>query len=299
MDMLSFKVTRLVKDFGVLPTNDMAQGQFDLYADAKAELDAVSFNAQLAGERNSGDLSGKAIDRLQQAGVIELNGLFTALNGWEKRIYRQVWARIKQFWNEEKWIRVTDDQDNLRWVGLNSEVKAGEWMESIILDESESLVKRKQVAATFQFLQGILNGEDLEAAQLAEAKLNEIISVQNDTSELDVDIILDQSFDTVNIQQEQFQLIAQFGKDSGIDVLELISLSQIRGKEELIDKIEQRRAQQAQAQGNLEQEAANEKKADVAIKMTTAAKIQEEAIQKKIENVILVNQPDQNPQVSV
>ena len=262
-------------------------------------MDAVSFNAQLAGERQSGDLSGKAIDRLQQAGVIELNGLFTGFNNWEKRIYRQVWARVKQFWNEEKWIRVTDDQDNLRWVGLNSQIRTQEWLEERINDESESLVLRKQLAASFQFLVGVSQGDDLQMAQLAEDKLNEIISVRNDTSELDVDIILDQSFDTVNIQQEQFQLIAQFGRESGIDVLELISLSQIRGKEELIDKIEQRRLKEAETAGNLAQVEADDKKADVAVKMTMAAKLQEEAIQKKIENVILVNRPDPNPQVIV
>ena len=296
---IEFKGKEFGKDFGMLPTNDMAAGQFELYQDAKAELDAVSFNAQLAGERQGGDLSGKAIDRLQQAGVIELNGLFTALNNWEKRIYRQVWARIKQFWNEQKWIRVTDDQDNLRWVGLNSEIRTQEWLEERINDESGSLVERKQLAASFQFLVGMAQGDDLELAKQAEEKLNEVISVRNDTSELDVDIILDQSFDTVNIQQEQFQLIAQFGQESGIDVLELISLSQIRGKEELIDKIEQRRLKEAEAAGNLAQIEANDRQADVAVKMTTATLRQEEAIQKKIENVILINQPDPNPQVNV
>ena len=40
-------------------------------------------------------------------------------------------------------------------------------------------------------------------------------------------------------------------------------------------------------------------KADVAVKMTTAAKLREEAVQKKIENVILINRPDPNPQVIV
>jgi hypothetical protein len=104
-------------DFEVLDSGDMAQAQFELYQDSKSELDSVSFNAQLAGERQRGDLSGVAINRLQQAGTIELNDLYNLLNDWENRIYRQVWARIKQFWNEEKWIRVTDDQDNLRWVG--------------------------------------------------------------------------------------------------------------------------------------------------------------------------------------
>ena len=233
-------------DFEILPTGDMAKGQFELYQDAKAELDAVSFNSQLAGDRQKGDLSGVAIDRLQQAGTIELNNLFTALNGWEKRIYRQVWARVKQFWTEEKWIRVTDDQDNLRWVGLNGQVTAQEWLEEIINDKSESLVKRKQASATYQFLMQAMQSNNLQEAAAAEAKLKEIVTVRNKPAELDVDIILDQSFDTVNVQQEQFEVLAKFAQGQDIDILELIELSQLRGKDELIDKIKKRREAQSQ-----------------------------------------------------
>ena len=295
---VEFKGETFGKDFGILPTNDMAIGQIELYQDAKTELDAVSFNAQLAGERQSGDLSGKAIDKLQQAGTIEINGLYNSLNGWEKRVYRQFWARIKQFWDEEKWIRVTDDQDNLRFVGLNSEVRAQEWMEEIINNESESLVKRKQIAASFQLLTSMANGEDLEVAQIAEDKLNEIISIRNDTSELDVDIILDQSFDTVNIQQEQFQILAQFGQGSDIDIIELIELSQIRGKEELIEKIEQRRQAAAEAAGNVQQLETHGMQLDMAKTAADTKLIEQSAIQKNIENAILVNQPDESPQVN-
>ena len=34
-------------------------------------------------------------------------------------MYRAVWNRIKQYWTEERWIRVTAAEDNLRWVGMN------------------------------------------------------------------------------------------------------------------------------------------------------------------------------------
>lgn len=286
-------------DFGIIPTDQMGASQFSMYQDAKAELDAISFNAQLAGDRQSGDLSGKAIERLQQSGTIELNRLFITLSGWEKRVYRQIVARIKQFWNEEKWVRVTDDQDNLRWVGLNSEVRVQDWMEEIINDDSKPLTERKQLSATFQVLMGMQQNDDMQVAKQAEEILNNIVSIRNDTSELDVDIILDQSFDTVNVQQEQFQLLLQFAQGQDIDIVDLISLSQIRNKDELIDKIEKRREQAAQAAGNIAQIEADDLKANVAVKMSTARKLQEEAIQTNIENVLLVESPDPNPQVSV
>ena len=237
------------KDFGIIPTGDMGRAQFDLYQDAKNEMDSVSFNAQLAGERQQGDLSGVAIDRLQQAGTIELNHEYNILMGFEKRIYRQVWARVKQFWNAEKWIRVTDDQESLRWVGLNAQVKTKDWLEEKINDESGDLLERQKLAATYTFLMSAL--ENPETAEQAQAKLDQIVEIKNNTSELDVDIIIDQSFDVINVQQEQFNMISKFAQSGDIDIIELIELSQIRGKEDLIEKIEKRRAQQSEQLGNV------------------------------------------------
>jgi len=103
----------LNKDFGLLPTSDMAQGQMDMYADAKAEMDAQSYNAQMAGERQQGDLSGVALKRLQTAGIIELNQLFQNFSDFRLRIYKQIWWRMRQYWDKQKWVRVTDDEDSL------------------------------------------------------------------------------------------------------------------------------------------------------------------------------------------
>ncbi len=237
-------------DFEVLPTGDMAKGQFELLQEAKSEIDAQSFNAQLAGQRQAGDLSGVAVQKLQQAGVTELNNLFSALNGWERRVYRQIWARIKQFWTDEKWIRVTDDQDSLRWVGLNAQVTAQQWLQETSQDKSLPLQKQQQAAAALQALTQQAQGQDPGQAQAAQAQLQTIVNIKNSVPELDVDIILDQSFDVVNIQQEQFELLAQLAQNpnSGIDPIELIRVSQIRGKEEMIDRIQQQRAQQQQVQ---------------------------------------------------
>jgi len=252
---VEFNGEKFGDDFGVLPTNDMVKAQIDLYYDAKAELDSVSYNAQLAGERQSGDLSGKAIEKLQAAGTIELNSDYTQLAGWEKRIYRQIWARIKQFWTEEKWIRVTDDEDSLRWIGLNTQISTRSFLEEKINDKSLPLVERKKYAASYTFLTQIEQGQDLEAAEQATQALETPIASENPVPEIDVDIILDQSFDSVNVQQEQFQAIAQFASSADIDIIELIELSELRGKDKLIDKIEKRRqeasgAQSAEQQAN-------------------------------------------------
>lgn len=276
------------KDFGVMPTGDMAQAQIALYQDAKSELDAVSFNAQLSGERQSGDLSGRAIEKLQAAGTIELNQDYAMLANWEKRIYRQVWARVKQFWNAEKWIRVTDDQKNLRWVGLNGALTAQEFLEETINDESLPVTQRRQAAAAYQFM-----------VQNQDPRLNAVIGVKNPVAELDVDLILDQSFDTVNVQQEQFQMLAQFAQGSDIDIIELIELSQLRGKEELIGKIEKRRQQAAEAAGSVADIQAQSEKARMMKTVADADQSQAKAAQTKLENLLLIRQPEKVTSVAV
>jgi hypothetical protein len=266
---VEFNGEKFGEDFGVLPTNDMVKAQIDLYYDAKAELDSVSYNAQLAGERQSGDLSGRAIEKLQAAGTIELNSDYTQLSGWEKRVYRQIWARIKQFWTGEKWIRVTDDEDSLRWIGLNTKISTRVFLEEKINDKSLPLVERKKYAASYTFLTQIEQGQDLAAAEQATAALETPIASQNPVPEIDVDIILDQSFDSINTQQEQFQAIAQFASSADIDIIELIELSELRGKDKLIEKIERRRAEASGAQ------TAEQQANQAAIELETKVKAEE------------------------
>lgn len=279
------------KDFGVIPTGDMSNAQVQLYQDAKQEMDRSSFNAPLGGDTGDRDLSGKAIDKLQQAGTLELNRQYALLRAWEKRVYTQVWDRVKQFWKKEKWIRVTDDQEDLRWVGLNAEITAQQLLTETTQDESLPLTQRQEAAKLLGFLQETQN-----------PRLNEVVETRNKMPETDVDIIIDQSFDVVNVQQEQFELLAKFAQTNEMDIIELIELSQLRGKKELISKIERRRAQAAQdPMAQLDQIERMEKAKQVSAKTenivadTTKKKV--EAVTGQIENVNLVNNPDPRPQV--
>lgn len=289
-----------VKDFDVLQTSDMAQGQFELLQEAKAEIDAQSYNAQMSGDRQNGDLSGKAIQRLQEAGVNELNNLFSALNAWEIRVYRQIWARIKQFWTEEKWIRVTDDQDSLRWVGLNTQVTAQQFLEDTINDTDQPAIKRKQAAAVYQMLMQGAHGNNPQEAMAAQAQLDHPVGIQNRVPELDVDIILDQSFDVINVQQEQFDLLAQMSQNpqSGIDPIELIRVSQIRGKDEMIDRIEKSRAAAQQSSGNAQQLQAQGLQAKNAQAMSQVALNQANVEQTQVETHLMMKYPPQKVQMS-
>ena len=150
------------QDFGILPTGDMAQGQFSLLEEAKREIDAVGTNAAMSGKENK-NMSGRALQTRQQSGIVELGPIFDGHRYWKKRIYQAIWNRVKQFWDEEKWVRVTDDERNVKWVGLNVPIK----------DEM-----------------GITQG------------------LENSTSELNVDIIIDDAPDSVTLQHETFEMFA-------------------------------------------------------------------------------------------
>jgi len=95
----------------------MASGEMQLLQEAKAEIDATGVNPALEGDASAP--SGRAQEMLLQNGLAELTKYFATLRDMNWRVYRSVWNRIRQFWTEEKWIRVTDDERNLRWVGLN------------------------------------------------------------------------------------------------------------------------------------------------------------------------------------
>lgn len=255
-------------DFEVIQTGDMASAQFSLLEEAKGEIDAVGFNAQLAGERQ-GSLSGRAILALQAGGSNELANMFGRLNHWEKRVYRQIWYRVRQFWDQERWIRVTDDDKNLRWVGFNVEQTLQVRLEETIKDESLPEFERKQAAKIF-----------MEMMQSQDPRLQEPVMLQNPIAELDVDIILEQSFDTVNVQAEQFEILAQLGASRPeVPFTTLLRLSSFRDKEELIEKIESGMQEAMQRDQQAAQLAAQQERASMELELEKDSQLQQQKIQ--------------------
>lgn len=225
------------KDFGILPTGDMAQGQIDLYQDAKQEMDGRNIPGAMMGDaKQFGELSGVALQRLEMAGMRDTIKLFENFGSFKHRVYKQMWWRIRQSWTQEKWVRVTDDEDKLRWVGFNIEITLQQQLQEIMDDDA--LPYNMRLGASAQMIQ--LEQSNPEALQ-------QVVKTKNKPVELDMDIVLDESYDTANVSQEQLDAILKFGAQNAFDIVDLLEISNISGKDKLIEKIEGRKAEAAKA----------------------------------------------------
>jgi len=183
------------KDFGILPTGDMAQAQFNLLTEAKMEIDSVGANAATQGKDKTVQ-SGVALRQRALTGQTELAPMFDMLKNLDIRVYRKVWNRIKQYWKAEMWLRVTDDENNLKFVGLNKPVTQGEMM----------LKQAKEQGASPEILQ------QLQSKMGMDPMMQQVVSTENDIMNLDVDIVMDDAPDTVTQEVEDFQAMAEMVK---------------------------------------------------------------------------------------
>jgi hypothetical protein len=94
------------------------QGHLAFLEDAKNEIENYGFNPALVGQ-GTDQLSGRAMQFQQQAGIAELGPYLSAFKNWKLRVYRAIWGAIQQHWTGERWIRVTDDQDLAQFFAVN------------------------------------------------------------------------------------------------------------------------------------------------------------------------------------
>jgi len=208
------------KDFLILPTGDMAQGQMALLQEAKQDMIKNS-GAEFATAQAAGGQSGRAVLAQQNGAMIEINPLADGKKQWEQRVYRAWWNRVRQFWTSERWIRVTDDESNVRFVGLNKPVSVAESVQEEL----------------GEIPQGFEN----------DPRMSIISRVDNQVSQMDVDIIIEDSPDVANIQQEEFRNLVDLA-NVGItfDQEIYIKASQLRNKQEILDSMKGKdEAQQA------------------------------------------------------
>jgi hypothetical protein len=187
-------------EFRVEDNLSEAQGQWQLMQDTNLALSQTGPNDALAGQ--SGSISGRAKQLDQQSGALPISPLFEALDGWETRMYRQAWHRVKQYWTAEMWIRVTDDENKPRFVGLNQPVLQGDMLAEQLkaqqIPVEEKQMQLQQIASNPEMQQPVVEG--------GKPKL------KNEVAVIDVDIIIDRTADTVNIQQEQFETLAMIAE---------------------------------------------------------------------------------------
>ena len=218
----------------VLSTGDMAQAQFQLLTEAKGEIDAVGVNGAMSGTAPSG-ASGRAIQALQAGGQVELGPLLDTLRSWQMRVYRKVWGRVRQFWTDTRWVRITNDEQNLAWVGLNRPITLAEQL----VDELGAVPPEL----------------------VGDTSLEQVVHVENNMANLDVDIVVGEMPDAITIRQEEFRTLAELAKGGmEIPASALIEASGIRGKELILQQLQgdpaaaQESAQDAQELAALERE---------------------------------------------
>lgn len=256
------------KDFGVIPTTDMAAAQFQLLQEAKSEIDAVGVNAALSGSENR-VMSGRALIQRSEQGSTEITPILDGFKQFEHDVYRKVWNRIRQFWTSEKWIRVTDDEKNIRFVGLNQPMTLGEQL----LDE-------------FKKQPGVTPEQVAQAEQQAkmDPSMQVVVGKRNNVGELDIDIILDDVPASASMQGEQFETLAKIAPQAGTmppGLFEtLIEASTLRNKDKILKRLKgeadgqqspqilqmQQQMQQMQQALQEAQAAAQDKSGDMQIK---------------------------------
>ena len=252
------------EDFGIIPTGDMAAAQFQLLQEAKGEIDAVGVNAALSGNE-SRNMSGRALIQRSEQGMNELGPVFDNFKQFQHDVYRKVWNRIRQFWTAEKWIRVTDDEKNVKFVGLNQPLTLG----MQLLDEMKS--------------QGQQVTPEMEQQAKMDPRMQVIVGKKNAVNELDVDIIIDDVPASASLQGEQFEQLVQIAPQAASmppQLFEaLIEASSLRNKDKIIAKLKgeedkqnpqimqmQQQIQEMQQALQEAQMAAQDKSADMQVK---------------------------------
>lgn len=211
--------------FEISPTGDLAAGQAQLLQEAKAELEALGPNAFLQG-RQGAAASGRAIALSQQGGAIEIDGaVLDQHRRWKRRVYRAIWNRVRQVWTAEKWIRVTDDQRNVRFVALNRPETLGDALLALPAEQRAAALAAR----------GLVPGDPRLAAPTGR--------VLNDVARMTVDIVVDEAPDVVSLQIEQFQQLVELGR-AGLPIppRALIEASGVRNKQRILDALDGRTA---------------------------------------------------------
>lgn len=222
---------------------EMGQSQLAFYQDALQAMDSVGINPELLRGETDQAISGRAFIARQQAGMTETAKIFSQHSAWKKRVYTQMWYRIRQFWDEEKWLSVTDDQKVVRWVGLNYPVTRAEQLAE--QQSGQDINDLRKVPGFEQALQQTL-------AQ--DPAMTEVVEVRNNPAELEMDIIIEDVPDTLTLQQEQFDILANLASAGAPPQIfkALLQLSTMPKKDEILRMLEGDIQQQIQQQQELE-----------------------------------------------
>lgn len=187
-----------------VPTQDMAQGQMLLLTEAKNEMERFGPNPAVLG-RQGADTSGRALLARQQAGLIELAVVLDQLDDWELRVYKAIWARIKQFWTGPMVIRVTSHPDDPTFIGINEPIQNPQAGQPVMAQAPSGNTVPLMEHVPGQ--DGQPQPDPMNPGQplLRQVVHPDVLGYKNQVAEIDVDIIVDTQPQTANIMAEQLE----------------------------------------------------------------------------------------------
>jgi hypothetical protein len=239
--------------FEIVPSGELAQSQFQLLQHATAEMQLSGPNAAMSGT-DPRELSGRAILAQQAGGAAQNEPLADALRYWSREVYEVAWMAAREYWTGGKWVRVTDDLNDTKWIGVNRPIR--------VMDRLAALPEQQRAMAMQQMQ--LMPGDP---------RLQQVIGIENDITDLDVDITVEEGMDIPSLQQETFQTLVQLaGMQPGLipgDVL--IAASGLRDKDMLLERMKEHQQQQAQVQQKAGALATQHAQADIQSKQAKAA----------------------------
>jgi len=239
--------------FEIEKTADLAVGQFQLLQHATAEMQLSGPNAAMSGT-DPRELSGRAILAQQAGGAAQNEPLADSLRYWSRRVYESCWMAAREYWTGGKWVRVTDDLNETRWVGINRPVRLMDKLADMPEQQRAMLMQRLQLVP-------------------GDPRLQQVVGIENDITDLDVDITISEGIDIPSLQAEQFQSLVQLASvQPGLipgDVL--IAASGLRDKDQILERMKEHQQKQQQAQEQAGQLATQHAQADIQGKQAKAA----------------------------
>lgn len=229
---------------GVIPmgwqsvqATDMATGNLNMLAEAKESLQRMVPVAIAQDLREGSAASGRARQVAQQAGLTQFGRGFGRIEDFEERIYRAMWMTAQQFFTAPMYVRITDNPRAPEFLQINQPIM------------EPGIVQQPMMGPDGQPMLDEM-GQPVMQAAIGEQQ----VGTENELAQMDMDIIIASSPDTIALEQEVFDSLMELVR-SGVDpfspqfelLLELAPLPDKTGMLERIGALKQQ-LQQQQAQ---------------------------------------------------
>lgn len=212
--------------FEMLQAGEQLAAELQLLQEAKNEIEMMGPNAAMQGKDDKAP-SGRAILANQQSGQTEIALLMDRHRHLKKRTYQRIWDLIRQYKTAQWWVRVTDDEKNVKFVGLNRPVTM---KEELLKKLQSSGAKEDEIAAQVQQLEAQAAADPMMGQQL-----EQVVRVENNPTEMMMDITIEEVPDVASVQEEQFAQLTQLAPAVVFPPQVYIEASSLRNKKRLLE----------------------------------------------------------------